>query len=105
MTAAQAESEQFTLQEYFTPTERKRLRRFPHLVKVSFGIVLGAARQELIEIVAMQAPQCGWPGRRAVADPKPARSSRQPQLAPDDDDHAARPDGCQVVGTTGRSRR
>lgn len=55
MTTAQAESEQFTLQEYFTPTERKRLRRFPHLVKVSFGIVLGAARRELLEIVSMQA--------------------------------------------------
>jgi ATP-binding cassette, subfamily B, bacterial len=49
------ELEQFSLQEYFTPPERKRLQRFPHLVKVSFGIVLAAARRELAEIVAMQA--------------------------------------------------
>jgi ATP-binding cassette subfamily B protein len=44
----------FTLQEYFTP-QRKRLRRFPHLARVSFRLVWRAARRELLTIVALQA--------------------------------------------------
>jgi ATP-binding cassette subfamily B protein len=47
-------TEPFTLQEYFTPEARPRLRRFPHLVKVSFGIVWRAAPRELIEIIVLQ---------------------------------------------------
>jgi ATP-binding cassette subfamily B protein len=51
----EAAEQPFTLQEYFTPTHRKRLRRFPHLVRISFQIVVSAAGRELAEIVAMQA--------------------------------------------------
>ena len=68
MTATRAEpetsdarppAEEFTLQEYYTPRQ-KRLSRFPHLVMVSFRLVWGAARRELIEVVALQAlSACG----------------------------------------------
>jgi ATP-binding cassette subfamily B protein len=53
--AFEEEADRFSLQEYFTPTHRKRLSRFPHLVRVSFGIVLASARWELVQVVAMQA--------------------------------------------------
>jgi ATP-binding cassette subfamily B protein len=49
------QAETFTLQEYFTPTERKRLRRMPHLVRISFRLVWSSAKRELLEVVAIQA--------------------------------------------------
>jgi hypothetical protein len=49
------ETDRFSLQEYYTPTLRKRLSRFPHLTRISFGIVVASARRELIQIVALQA--------------------------------------------------
>ena len=51
---AEAPGGEFTLQQYFTP-DKKRLRRFPHLVKVSFALVWAAARRELLEVVLLQA--------------------------------------------------
>src|SRR5947209_4090939 len=48
-------AEPFTLQEYYTPTERRSLGRFPRLVGMSFTIVWQAARRELIEIIVLQA--------------------------------------------------
>jgi ATP-binding cassette subfamily B protein len=56
---ADVTSESFSLQEYFTPTERKRLRRFPHLARVSFRLVWSSARRELLEVVAIQALMAG----------------------------------------------
>src|SRR5438270_684412 len=47
-------AEPFTLQEYYTPTERRSLGRFPRLVGMSFTIVWQAARRELIEIIVLQ---------------------------------------------------
>src|SRR5579884_830010 len=44
----------FTLQEYFTPS-KKRIGRFPHLVKVSFALVWRAAKRELVQVVGLQA--------------------------------------------------
>jgi ATP-binding cassette subfamily B protein len=49
------ETDRFSLQEYYTPTHRKRLSRFPRLARISFGIVVASARRELIQIVALQA--------------------------------------------------
>jgi ATP-binding cassette subfamily B protein len=49
----------FTLQEYFTPTARKRMRRFPHLVRVSFRLVWSSAKRELLEVIAIQALMAG----------------------------------------------
>jgi ATP-binding cassette subfamily B protein len=51
----EAQTERFTLQEYFTPTDRRRLRRFPHLVRISFAIVWQAAKRELLECILIQA--------------------------------------------------
>jgi ATP-binding cassette subfamily B protein len=59
---AEETTDSFTLQEYFTPTERKRLSRFPHLLRVSFLLVWGAARRQLIEVVALQALAAGGVG-------------------------------------------
>ncbi len=67
MTATEADPEtigveppadEFTLQEYFTP-QKKRLRRFPRLVRISFRLVWEAARRELIEVIALQALSAG----------------------------------------------
>jgi ATP-binding cassette subfamily B protein len=49
-----ASSEEFTLQEYFTPRYERSLRRFPALLAQAFRLVWAAARPELISIVALQ---------------------------------------------------
>jgi ATP-binding cassette subfamily B protein len=53
-TVAPPEEEAFTLQEYFTPTERRRLRRFPQLVRLAVGIVWRAAPRELVVCALLQ---------------------------------------------------
>jgi len=50
----EVQGDRFTLQEYFTPVRHKRLRRFPRLVATAFGIVLRAAKRELIETILLQ---------------------------------------------------
>jgi ATP-binding cassette subfamily B protein len=52
---AEATSPQFTVQDYFTPTERRRLRRFPSLVAGAFALVWRAAARELVICVVLQA--------------------------------------------------
>jgi ATP-binding cassette subfamily B protein len=49
-----APPERFTLQEYFTPVQHRRLRRFPHLLRTAVGIVWTAARRELLALAALQ---------------------------------------------------
>ncbi|HKP88680.1 MAG TPA: ABC transporter ATP-binding protein [Thermoleophilaceae bacterium] len=49
-----APPERFTLQEYFTPTRHRRLRRFPHLLRTAIGIVWTAARRELLFLAGLQ---------------------------------------------------
>src|SRR4051794_16078647 len=56
---AEAQSEPFTLQEYFTPTQRRRLRRFPHLVRQAFALVWRAAPRDLVVIALLQAVTAG----------------------------------------------
>jgi ATP-binding cassette, subfamily B, bacterial len=87
---AEETTDSFSLQEYFTPTERKRLTRFPHLLRVSFLLVWGAARRQLIEVVALQALAAGGVGAELlvlksllshlVTSRTPAFSSIVPQL-------------------------
>ena len=45
----------FTLQEYYTRGDSRRLRRFPHLVGVACSVVWSSARRELVEVVGIQA--------------------------------------------------
>src|SRR4051812_27251275 len=49
-----AQPERFTLQEYFTPTQHRRLRRFPHLLRTAVGIVWEAAPRQLVALAALQ---------------------------------------------------
>src|SRR4051812_46419075 len=48
------QAERFTLQEYFTPAQHRRLRRFPHLLRTSVAIVWTAARRQLLALAALQ---------------------------------------------------
>jgi ATP-binding cassette subfamily B protein len=46
--------ERFTLQEYFTPDSKRRLRRFPSLLKLAISIVWKAAPRELVVTGVLQ---------------------------------------------------
>jgi ATP-binding cassette subfamily B protein len=46
--AEPAQPERFTLQEYFTPGERRRISKFPHLVRTAFAMVWRAAPRQLV---------------------------------------------------------
>jgi ATP-binding cassette, subfamily B, bacterial len=50
----ETDADEFTLQAYFTPSEGRRLSRFPRLARAAFGIVWKAARKELIQCIAIE---------------------------------------------------
>lgn len=54
MTDNENDHEGFTLQEYFTPTKRRRLRHFPGLVRQAVGIVWRAAARDLLICAGLQ---------------------------------------------------
>jgi ATP-binding cassette subfamily B protein len=50
----EARGERFTLQDYFTPQEYRRLRRLPRLLAHAFALVWQAAPRELIVCIGLQ---------------------------------------------------
>src|SRR4051794_37321552 len=51
---AEAQPERFTLQDYFTPSGERRLRRFPRLGAQAFRIVWDSASRDLVACVVLQ---------------------------------------------------